>query len=207
MRMARRRKRPWTFVPAMAFLSTGLITICGAMFYSPSHAAAGQADGPVGLQIMPGAVAKRAIMAPSSNATRTRGTVGRNALQLQIADGPTHYDSAWTEELDLDGDGTAEEANLVWDDEHKVLYAFSTGNFRCQSGGPATADLLVAANGAGNPRHRPVGSGFWVADFGQGICGMESAGLWGCRFDESGEATECGAAKIDSKADDLIILK
>jgi hypothetical protein len=189
----------------MAFLSTGLITAAGAMFYSAPHASAGQTESRVGLSVMPGAVAKRAMMAPSSTATKTR-TVGRNALQVSIAHSPNRYDSAWQEELDLDGDGSAEEANLVWDEEHKVLYAFSTGNYRCSDGGPATADLLVAANGEGSPRHRPLGSGFWVADLGQGICGVESAGLWGCTFDESGEPTECGAAKIDSKSDDLIFL-
>lgn len=204
--MARRRKRPWTFVPAVAFLSTGLITVAGAMFYSTPHAAAGQTENRVGLSVMPGAVAKRAMMAPSSNATKTR-TAGKNALQVPIAHSPSHYDSAWQEEIDLDGDGSAEEANLVWDDEHKVLYAFGTGNYRCEDGGPATADLLVAANGEGSPRRRPVGSGFWLADLGQGICGVEAAGLWGCKFDESGEPTECGAAEIDSKTDDLIFRK
>lgn len=204
--MAHRRKRPWTFVPAMAFLSTGLITVAGAAFYSAPPASARQTEVRVGLSVMPGAVAKRAMMAPSSNATKTR-TVGQNALQILIAHSTNHYDSAWREELDLDGDGSAEEANLVWDDEHKVLYAFSTGNYRCEDGGPATADLLVAANGEASPRRRPVGSGFWVADLGQGICGVESAGLWGCRFDESGEPTECGAAKIDSKNSDLIFIR
>jgi hypothetical protein len=204
--MARRRKRPWTFVPAMAFLGTGLITAAGAMFYSTSHASAGQPESRIGLAVMPGAVAKRAMMAPSSTATKTR-TVGKNALQVSIVHSANRYDSAWQEELDLDGDGSEEEASLVWDDEHKVLYAFSTGNYRCEDGGPATADLLVAANGSGSPRHRPLGSGFWVADLGQGMCGVAFSGLWGCKFDESGESTECGAAKIDSKNDDLIFIQ
>lgn len=203
--MARRRRRPWTFVPAMAFLSTGLVTAAGAMFYSAPHASLGQTETRIGLSVMPGAVAKRAMMAPSLSATKTR-TAGKNALQVSIAHNTNRYDKTWQEEIDLDGDGSAEEANLVWDDEHKVLYAFSTGNYRCQDGVPATADLLVAANGEGSPRHRSVGSGFWVADLGQGICGVEFAGLWGCKFDDSGEPTECGAAKIDSQNDDLIIL-
>jgi hypothetical protein len=39
------------------------------------------------------------------------------------------------------------------------------------------------------------------------MCGVSFSGLWGCQFDESGESTECGAAKIDSIHDDLIFIQ
>lgn len=200
-----RHKRPWTFVPAMAFLSTGLIASAGSLFYPTTRASAAQAGSAIGLTVMPGAVAKRAMMAPSASATRTR-TAGKGALEISTAKSPGHDDSAWPEQLDIDGDGEVEDTNLVWDDEDKVLYAFSSGTFSCKSGGTAMADLLVAANGPGNRRNRPVGSGFWVADLDKDECGAEAAGLWGCSFDGSGTATACGMARIDSKNDDLVIL-
>jgi hypothetical protein len=186
----------------MAFLSTGLVAFAGAVFY---RAAAAQPGDPIGLIVMPGAVAKRAMMAPSPNSTRTT-KIGRNNLEVSMAHGMTTRDLQWTESLDIDGDGEDEESTLVWDDAEKVLYAFSRGTFRCQNGPTAVVDLLVAANGPDNRRNRPVGSGFWVADLGKDECGAESAGLWGCKFDGAGDATECGAARIDPKGDDLIIL-
>jgi hypothetical protein len=197
-----RRKRPWTFVPAMAFLSTGLVTLAGAVSY---RAAAAQPGDPIGVIVMPGAVAKRAMMAPSPNSTKTT-SAGKNNLEVSIAHGMTTRDLEWTEPLDIDGDGEVEETTLVWDAADRVLYAFSRGTFRCQSGPTAVVDLLVAANGPDNRRNRPVGSGFWVADLGKDECGAESAGLWGCKFDGGGDATECGAGRIDAKNDDLIIL-
>jgi len=200
-----RHKRPWTFVPAMAFLSTGLVASAGSLFYSTTHVSAAQAGSAIGISVMPGAVAKRAMMAPSASATRTR-TAGKGTLEVSTAKSHGHDDSAWLEQLDIDGDGAVEDTNLVWDDEGKVLYAFSTGTFACKNGGTVTADLLVAANGPDNPRNRPPGSGFWVADLDKGECAAESAGLWGCKFDGSGAPTACGVARIDSKNDDLIIL-
>jgi len=197
-----RRKRPWTFVPAIAFLSTGLVTVAGAVFY---RAAAAQPGDLVGVIVMPGAVAKRAMMAPSPNSTKTT-RVGRNNLEVSIAHSMTTRDLEWTEPLDIDGDGEVEEATLVWDDADKVLYAFSRGTYRCQNGPTASVDLLVAANAPDNRRNRPVGSGFWVADLGKGECGVESSGLWGCKFDGSGDATECGAARIDAKNNVLVML-
>jgi hypothetical protein len=200
-----RHKRPWTFVPAMAFLSTGLVASAGSLFYSTTHVSAAQVGSAIGLSVMPGAVAKRAMMAPSASATRTR-TAGKGALQVATAKSRGHDDSAWLEQLDIDGDGAVEDTSLVWNDEDKVLYAFSTGTFTCRNGATATTNLLVAANGADNPRNRPPGSGFWVADLDKGACAVEAAGLWGCQFDGSGAPTACGVARIDSKNDDLIIL-
>jgi hypothetical protein len=188
----------------MAFLSTGLVTAAGSIFYSTTTHTADDPPGVVGLAVMPGAVAKRAMMAPSSMATKTR-TAGRNALLISTVHNPNHYDRAWVEELDIDGDGSTEETSLVWDDEGRVLYAFSPGTFTCQRNGTAVADLLVAALGTDNPGNRPVGSGFWIANLEKGACGSESEMLWGCRFDATGEATECGPATIDAKHDDLIL--
>jgi hypothetical protein len=46
-----RRKRPLTFVPAVLFLSTGLIALVGSTFYSTARASAAQVPHPVARQV------------------------------------------------------------------------------------------------------------------------------------------------------------
>jgi hypothetical protein len=70
----------------------------------------------------------------------------------------------------VDGDGNVESTDLVWDDEDKILFAYATGTFTCKNGGTGEADMLIATNGAGTPRKRPAGSGFWVVEIDKGEC-------------------------------------
>ena len=121
-------------------------------------------------------------------------TAGVNKTKVSTANTAADTDSVWVERIDIDGDGDVEDSNLVWDDEDKVLFAYSTGTFACQNGGTATADLLVAAYGTGNSSNKPVGSGFWVADLDKGDCGAQAAAMWGCKFDANGNSTACGIA-------------
>jgi hypothetical protein len=161
----------------------------------------GAAVGPV---VKPGAVAKKAGAAPPASAKPTK-TAGTNKTKISTANSATDDDSFWVEKLDVDGDGDAEDSNLVWDDEDKVLFAYTAGAFSCKNGGTATAELLVATYADGNARKRPAGSGFWVADLDKGECGAQAAGLFGCKFDATGAETACGAAVLDEKNDDLVI--
>ena len=73
-------------------------------------------------------------------------------------------------------------------------------------GGTGDGGLLIAVNAEDNPRDRPAGSGFWVADLDAGECGVPAEGLWGCRFDEKGNATACGGTTIDEQTRDLTIV-
>ena len=165
--------------------------------------AIGQGGAP-GPAVKPAAVAKKAGTAPPASAKPAK-TAGDNKVKIGTANTATDDDSFWVEKLDVDGDGDVEDANLVWDDEDKVLFAYATGAFTCKNGGTATADLLVATYADGNARKRPAGSGFWVADLDKGECGAQAAGLWGCKFDASGSETACGVAVLDEKNDDLVI--
>jgi hypothetical protein len=144
-------------------------------------------------------------MPAPATATKTK-TAGANKVKVSTANSATDDDSMWAERIDVDGDGDVEDSNLVWDDEDKVLFAYSTGAFTCKNGGTATADLLVATFAAGNARNRPVGSGFWVADLDKGECAAQVAGLWGCKFDPTGTETACGVATLDEKNDDLVVV-
>jgi len=149
-------------------------------------------------------VAKKAGSAAPASAKPTK-TAGGSKTSVSTANHATDDDSFWIERLDVDGDGDVEDTNLVWDDEDKILFAYSVGAFTCRNGGTASGELLVGINAAGNARKRPAGSGFWLADLDAGECGAQAAALWGCKFDASGAETACGVAVLDDKSDDLVI--
>ncbi len=161
----------------------------------------GTATGPA---VKPGGVAKKAGATPPASAKPAKAA-GSNKAKLSTANSAADDDSFWIERLDVDGDGDVEDANLVWDDEDKILFVYSVGAFTCKNGGTATAELLVATNAAGNPRKRPAGSGFWVADLDKSECGAQAAGLWGGKFDANDSETACGVAVLDEKNDELVI--
>jgi hypothetical protein len=152
-----------------------------------------------GVQVNPAQVQKKAAMPPPSGATKT-SNIGQKVQMSTPADS-----DSWAEQLDVDGNGTAEQTNLVWDGKDKVLFSDSAGTFTCKNGATGSGELLVAVNGAGNKWGRPVGSGFWVASMDKGQCGVHQDALWGCKFDASGTSTECGVATLDQKNNDLVI--
>jgi hypothetical protein len=153
-----------------------------------------------GLQVNPGQVQKKAGMPPPAGTTKT-SSVGQNVKMAT----PGNSDS-WAEQIDVDGNGAAEQTNLVWDGTDKVLLSNSSGTFTCNNGSTGTGELLVAVNGAGNKWGRPVGSGFWVASMDKGQCGIPAGTTWGCKFDASGTATACGVATIDQQNNDVTIV-
>jgi hypothetical protein len=177
-------------------LSVGVLAATASLLLAQTAA-----SGPA---VKPAAVAKKAGTAAPATAKPAK-TAGGTKTRVSTANSAADDDSFWIEKLDVDGDGDVEDANLVWDDEDKVLFAYSVAAFTCKNGGTATAELLVATNAAGNPRKRPAGSGFWIADLDKGECGAQAAGLWGCKFDANGAETACGVAVLDEKTDDLVI--
>lgn len=177
------------------------VLVVGAVAGTAGMFAQSAATGPA---VKPAAVASKAGSTPPASATPTK-TAGANNEKVSTANSATDDDSFWNERIDVDGDGDVEDTNIVWDDEDKILFAYSDGAFSCKNGGTATAELLVATNAAGNPRGRPAGSGFWLADLDKGECGAQAAGLWGCKFDATGTETACGVAVLDDKNDDLVI--
>ena len=152
-----------------------------------------------GLQVNPAQVQKKAGTPPPAGTTKT-SSVGQNVKMATPADS-----DSWAEQIDVDGNGAAEQTNLVWDGVDRVLFSDSSGTFTCSNGSTGTGELLVAVNGAGNTRGRPVGSGFWVASMDKGQCGVPAGTMWGCKFDATGTVTTCGVATVDQKNNDLII--
>jgi hypothetical protein len=183
--------------------SLGVIVLAGAFVAATGATPAGQAAA-VGPAVKPAAVAKKAG-APPPAGSKTTTVAGKNKTKIGTANQPGDDDSFWIEAIDVDGDGDVDDANVVWDDEDKILFTYTSGTFACKNGSTGTGDLLIGVNGDGNARKRPAGSGFWLADLDAGECGAQAAALWGCKFDASGNETACGVAVVDEKNDDIVI--
>ena len=166
---------------------------------TPTSSQGQASSGGAGLQVNPSKVQQKASMPPPSTATKAT-SIG----QKVSASAPASSQS-WAEQLDVDGNGSAEQSTLLWDAQDKVLYSNSSGTFTCQNGATGAGELLIAVNGQGNKWGRPAGSGFWLAAMDKGACGVRADALWGCKFDPSGNATACGVATLDQANDDLII--
>ncbi len=135
-----------------------------------SHAQAqGAATSPV--RVTPPAAVVSKANAPQPPATAAKKTnIGKGKAATNTSNASGDGDSFWVEEIDIDGDGNVEEADLLWDDEDKILFLGSSGDFTCQNGGVGTGDLLIAVYGTGNSLKKPAGSGFYVVDLDEGEC-------------------------------------
>ncbi len=140
-------------------------------------------------------VVNKASAPPPASGKQQTPSIGKQA-SARPADSAGDTDSFWIESIDIDGDGNTDSADLLWDDEDRVLFLHDEGPFTCQSGGQGDGEMLVAIYGTGNARNQPVGSGWYVVGLDAGECGAKAAGLFGCRFDAKGSTTACGAAVI-----------
>ena len=162
----------------------------------------------IGVDVQPKAAIAKAKTPPTPPANASKNTsIGKGKAKVNTANAPGDDDSFWVETLDLDGDGTVEETDFIYDDEDKVVYLYADGDFKCKGGGTGTGGLLIAVNTAGNSRNRPAGSGWYAAELDEGECKAKAAGLYGCKFDADGNATACGLATIDEKNDDIVIVE
>jgi len=185
--------------------TTAVTLIFGALLCAlPSMA---QQGGQTGVQLKPNTqtMTKANNPAPPANAQQ-KTSAGKGSASIGTKNAPTDTDSFWVESIDVDGNGDVETADLLWDDEDKVLLIYYEDDFTCKNGAVGSGAILMGINGADNPRKRPAGSGFYIVSLDEGECGAEEAGLWGCKFDANGNATACGVAVLDEKNDDLVIV-
>jgi hypothetical protein len=189
----------------------GLVIVAVTTATGPAFlaSAAGQTSAPQSpVKVAPPASVSAMANNPAPPASaKQASTIGSGDTKLQTSDKAQDMDSYWVESIDIDGDGNVEEADVLWDDEDKVLFLYDEGPFMCQSGGQGTGDLLMAIYGHNNTSKRPAGSGWFITDLDAGECGVQAEGLFACRFDAKGKATECGTAVLDDKTDELIITK
>jgi hypothetical protein len=171
------------------------------LLVSAAVAMAQEQSSSAGVKVNPAEVQKKVGTPPPGTATKT-STVGTPHVTMA-----TPPDSAsWTEQIDADGNGQVDQATLTWDAKDKVLFSSTAGTFTCRNGATGSGELLIAVNGTGNHWGRPAGSGFWLASLDKGQCGAQADSLWGCKFDASGNATTCGAARLNQDNQDLIIV-
>ncbi len=149
-------------------------------------------------------IAKAKNPSPPATASK-KTTTGKGKATVNTANTQGEDDSFWVESIDIDGDGTVEETDILYDDEDKVFVLYDDGDFKCKGGGVGEGSLLIAVNAAGNGRGRPVGSGWYVVELDESECKAKAAGLYGCKFDANGNATACGLATIDEKNDEIMI--
>jgi hypothetical protein len=158
----------------------------------------------VNAKINPAALA-RASAPPPANATQTT-SAGKGNLTVNTANSATDGDPTWMESIDIDQDGAADAAQYTYDDDDKVTYIFSDVTFPCVNGnGTFKGGMLTAVFGLNNTWGKAPGSGWYVSELNAGQCAAEAKALWGCRFDATGAATECGWATIKADKDDIII--
>jgi hypothetical protein len=152
------------------------------------------------------AIAKAKNPTPPANASK-KATTGKGKTTVNTANTQGEDDSFWVESIDINGDGTVEETDILYDDEDKVLFLYDASTFKCKGGGTGEGDLLIAVNCAGNGRGRPAGSGWYVVELDESECKAKAAGLYGCKFDANGNATACGVVTIDEKNDEVMIVE
>lgn len=133
--------------------------------------------------------------------------IGGDGVTVNTGNSPGDNDFLWVRQIDVNSDGTEESANLIWDDEDRILYYYYEGDFKCKNGKTGNGAALIGVNAKDNPRQKPAGSGFFAVSLEKGECGAGEAGLWGCRFDPAGNPTACGVVGLDDKYDDIVILK
>jgi len=114
--------------------------------------------------------------------------------------------SDWPAATDLSGVREVVGATVVMDSWHKIRYLHGTRPLNCKDGTKANAEMLIAVYDAGNTLGKPVGSGWYVAKLGAGVCGVSQPGQYGCKFDAVGRLTECGAAAFQEVVADGIVI-
>ena len=138
-------------------------------------------------------------------------TAKSNATKTSIGKGPTtaratQPSSFWTEEMDVDDDGTVETSDFLYDAQRGMLYTYREDDFACPNGNPESGDILMALYAKGNKANKPVGSGWYLVNLNAGQCAAKTAGTFGCKFDASGNPTECGAATVNNATGNIDVV-
>ena len=156
------------------------------------------------VKIGPTVAAKANSPAPSATAKNQSqvSNIGKGATSVKSST-PASF---WTDQVDIDDDGTVEDNQFLWDAQRGVLYTYREDDFSCVNGKPETGSILMAIYAKNNKAGRPVGSGWYVVGLNAGQCGVAKEGTFGCKFDASGNYTECGAAVVNNKTGELDVV-
>jgi hypothetical protein len=137
---------------------------------------------------------------PSAQSQAQKNSVGKGSLTVTTAK-PVSF---WQEQAS-NGAATIT-ADLLYDPNVGVLYGYWEDDYTCSNGQTGHGGVLEALNTSSNAAGKPVGSGWWAVDLSNGKCGAKQTGLYGCKFDANGNATECGAATILNKTGEIDVV-
>jgi hypothetical protein len=151
----------------------------------------------------PSAVTNKAKATSPPVTAQQKNSIGSGQTSVKTS-GQASY---WTEEIDVDGNGTTETTDMLWDGTRKTLYMYTHGSYTCTAGGQGTGAMVMAVYGSGNAAGKPAGAGWYLVNLDPNQCGSQAGGLFGCRFDTNGNATECGAAVVDPVTSEVVITK
>ena len=140
-----------------------------------------------------GAKANSPTPSATSKNQSQKTTIGTGKLSVKASQ-PSSF---WTEEVDLEDDGSVETTEFLYDAGRGIVYTYREDDFTCADGQPGRAKMIEAIYATGNKAGKPVGSGWYTVRLNEGQCGAKRAGEYGCRFDVSGNPTECGVATIN----------
>jgi hypothetical protein len=152
-----------------------------------------------------------ATVAAKASSPAPSATAKNQSQKSNIGKGGTSVKSSvpgsfWTDAVDIDDDGTVEDNQFLWDAQRGVLYTYRQDDFSCPNGKPESGSILMAINAKGNKAGKSIGSGWYVVGLNAGQCGIAKAGTFGCKFDGSGNYTECGAAVVNNKTGELDVV-
>ena len=141
--------------------------------------------------------------APSTNAQgKTQSTsVGKGKLTVKTPQ-PVDF---WQEQVAYSG-GNMVTTDFLYDPNVGVLYGYREDDFKCANGQAAQGGILEALYTQSNHANKPPGSGWYAVELDAGKCAAKESGIYGCKFDASGNPTECGAAALNSQTGELDIV-
>jgi hypothetical protein len=140
--------------------------------------------------ILPKSLAVNPAPSATAKAKSQKNSIGEGRVAV-TASGPSAY---WEEHNAM---GQTVQAvvttSFLYDQKAGILYAYRNGDFACNNSN-MSGNVLEAVYTQGNPSGQPAGSGWYVAELNAGQCGAKQDGVFGCRFDASGQHTACGIA-------------
>jgi hypothetical protein len=163
-----------------------------ALLFGSWLAAAAQQPATPKLQpgLIPPTKAANPTPAGGAEGKAQKNSIGKGALTM-FAKEPVSF---WQEQLTFSGGAVT--TDFLYNAEIGVLYGYREDDFSCSNGQTAHGGVMQALYTSANKAGKPEGSGWWAVELSAGKCGAKESSVYGCKFDASGNATECGAATV-----------
>ena len=187
-----------------ALLIASMVVVLG--FAKKVNSSQSQNSHTVAPKVTVGAALKAEANSPAPPASAKQQSqkagIGKGKVAVK-ASGPSSF---WVDEVDVDDDGVVENNQFLYDAKRDMLFTYREDDFGCANGGTASGGILEALYAKGNPAGKPMGSGWYVVNLEAGKCGAKESGVYGCKFDATGNPTECGVATINNATGDIDVV-